>query len=56
MFNNESNEIKSEFKIRKVEEKDMEQICDLHARCRKEKFKWIIAQSHLDNFGVNPRK
>lgn len=56
MFNNESNEIKSEFKIRKVDEKDMEQICDLHARYWKEKFKWIIAQSHLDNFGVNPRK
>ena len=39
MFNNESNEIKSEFEIRKVEEKDMEQICDLHARCWKENFK-----------------
>lgn len=39
MFNNESNEIKSEFKIRKVDEKDMEQICDLHARYWKEKFK-----------------
>ena len=56
MFNNESNEIKSEFEIRKVEEKDMEQICDLHARCWKENFKWIIAQSHLDNFGMNPKK
>ena len=51
IFNNESKETNSEFKIRKVEEKDMEQICDLHARCWKENFKWIIEQSHLDNFG-----
>ena len=36
IFNNESKETNSEFKIRKVEEKDMEQIFDLHARCWKE--------------------
>ena len=56
MFNNESKEINTEFKIRKVEEKDMIQICDLHARCWKENFKWIIQQSHLDSFGRNPEK
>ena len=56
MFNNESKEINTEFKIKKVEEKDMIQICDLHARCWKENFKWIIEQSHLDSFGRNPEK
>jgi GNAT superfamily N-acetyltransferase len=34
----------------------MEQICDIHARCWKENFKWIIDQKHLDNFGRDPKK
>ena len=36
MSNEEAKEINTEFQIREVEEKDMEQICDLHARCWKE--------------------
>ena len=56
MFNEEAKEIDTEFQIREVEEKDMEQICDLHARCWKENFKWIIAQDYLDKFGKDPIK
>lgn len=56
MSNDESKEIDTEFQIREVEEKDMEQICDLHARCWKENFKWVIAQDYLDNFGRDPIK
>jgi hypothetical protein len=37
--NDEHKETKNEFVIREVEEKDMQDICDLHARCRKENFK-----------------
>ena len=54
MSNNESKEVNSAFQIREVERKDMGQICDIHARCWKKNFKWIIAQDHLDNFGRNP--
>ena len=50
----ESKEIDSEFQIREVKEKDMEQICNFHTRCWKEKFKWIIAQDYLDQFGKTP--
>lgn len=56
MSNDESKEINSEFKIREVQEKDMQQICDLHARCWKENFKWIIEKNHLDWFWKNPIK
>lgn len=54
MINDENREINNNFVIRKVEMKDMEQICDLHKRCRQENFKWIIEQNHLDKFGRNP--
>lgn len=56
MFNDEVREINTEFSIREAKKKDMEQICDLHARCWKENYKWIIDQRHLDNFGLNPEK
>ena len=56
MSNDESKELNAKFHIREVEKKDMEQICDLHARCRKENFKWIIEQDYLDKFGKEPDK
>jgi hypothetical protein len=39
MSNEESREIDTGFQIREVKESDMEQICDIHARCWKENFK-----------------
>ena len=56
MSNEEAKETNTEFQIREVEGKDMEQICDFHARCWKENFKWIIAQDYLDKFGKDPVK
>jgi len=54
MSNDENREINNNFVIRKVEMKDMEDICDLHKRCRQENFKWILEQDYLDNFGRKP--
>lgn len=56
MSNDESKELNAKFHIREVGEKDMEQICVIHARCWKENFKWIIDQKHLDNFGKDSKK
>jgi ribosomal protein S18 acetylase RimI-like enzyme len=56
MSNWESKEIDTEFQIRDVKEEDMEQICDFHARCWKENFRWVIAQDYLDKFGKDPAK
>ena len=56
MWNDESREINPEYEINEVEQKYMNQICDIHARCWKENFKWIIEQSYLDKFGRKPIK
>ena len=56
MSNEESRGIDTGFQIREVKEGDMEQICDFHARCWKENFKWVIEQEYLDKFGKDPAK
>ncbi|MFZ2151337.1 MAG: GNAT family N-acetyltransferase [Candidatus Absconditicoccaceae bacterium] len=45
----------SQFTIRKVRFEDMETLCDIHKRCRKENFKGIVDQEYLDHFGRNPK-
>jgi len=52
--NDEHRETKNEFVIREVEEKDMQDICDLHARCRKENFKWFLGWDYLKDFWKEP--
>ena len=56
MWNDESRETKPEYEIHEVEQKYMNQICDIHARCWKKNFKWIIEQAYLDKFGKDPEK